>query len=152
FRVWIKDPVNSGIAQLIACYAVNYAFFRIFFSYDFMKYAPVYVASLDPHGLFNGWSELWFYVTALSVDFLMLHFELWPLTKSKTVMKQPILGAVWTSVALILAAALFELGVHILKMDVVTFLVTVPIPFIFGTIVVLNMLEGALFRDRKQPE
>ncbi len=152
FRTWIKDPVNSGIVQLIACYAVNYAFFRIFFSYDFMKDAPVYVASLDPHGLFNGWSALVFYVTALSIMFLMLHFELWPLTKSKAIMKQPVLGIVWTAIVLVAAAVLFEFGIHILKMDAVVFLVTVPIPFIFGTIIVLNMLEGVLFKNRKQPE
>src|SRR3954453_15053529 len=36
-------------------------------------------------------------------------------------------------------------------MDVVQFLVRVPIPFIFGTIIVLNMLEGSLFAKRKQP-
>jgi hypothetical protein len=30
-------------------------------------------------------------------------------------------------------------------------MVNVPIPFIFGTIVTLNMLEGSLFRKRKQP-
>jgi len=152
FHAWFKDPVTAGIAQLIACYAINYALFRVFFNYDFLKGAPVYVASLDPHGLFNGWSALVFYVTALAIMFLMLHFDLWPLTKSKTVMKQPLLGLVWTAVALILATGLFEFGVQILKMDVVTFLVTVPIPFIFGTIIVLNMLESSLFRGRTQPQ
>jgi hypothetical protein len=31
------------------------------------------------------------------------------------------------------------------------FLVQVPIPFIFGTIIVLNMLQGSLFRKLEQP-
>ena len=36
-------------------------------------------------------------------------------------------------------------------MDVVAFMVEVPIPFIFGTIVVLNMLQGSLFAKLTQP-
>jgi len=36
-------------------------------------------------------------------------------------------------------------------MDQVVFLVTVPIPFIFGTIFVLNMLQGSLFAKFTQP-
>ena len=45
-----------------------------------------------------------FYVTALAGMFLMLHFDLWPLTKSPAVMKQPVLGVVWMLVALAGAA------------------------------------------------
>jgi hypothetical protein len=151
FRALIRNPVLSGIVQLFACYALNYALFRIFFDYGFMKDAPVYVASLDPHGLFNAWSSLTYYVTALAVMFLMLHLDLWPLTKAPALMKQPVLGVVWTVIVLALGAALFFAGINILGMDVVQFLVTVPIPFIFGTIIVLNMLQGSLFKDRKQP-
>jgi len=33
----------------------------------------------------------------------------------------------------------------------VKFLVSVPIPFIFGTIITLNMLQGSLFKSRRQP-
>jgi hypothetical protein len=116
-----------------------------------MKEAPVYVASLDPHGLFNAWSALVYIVTALSVMFLMLHFELWPLTVRPALMKQPILGLVWTAIALIVAAGVFCIGINVYGMDTVQFMVTVPIPFIFGTIVTLNMLEGSLFKNRKQP-
>src|SRR6187399_347846 len=151
FRLLIRNPVTSGIVQLVASYVLTYGLFRIFFNYDFMRDAPVYLASLDPHGLFNAWSALVVIVTALSVMFLMLHFDLWPLTRWPILMKQPVLGLVWTAVALIVAAAAFCIGINVLGMDTVQFLVTVPIPFIFGTIVMLNMLEGSLFAKRKQP-
>jgi len=151
FRTLIRSAVASGIVQLAACYALTYGLFRILFNFEFMKDAPVYVAALDPHGLFNAWSALVFLVTALSMMFLMLHLDLWPLNKSKALMKQPVLGLVWTVLALMLAAAAYAIGMFTLKMDVVTFLVSVPIPFIFGTIVTLNMLQGVLFKDRKQP-
>jgi quinol-cytochrome oxidoreductase complex cytochrome b subunit len=83
--------------------------------------------------------------------FLTLHFDLWPLTKSPSLMRQPILGIVWTAIVLALGALLYLFGTRILQMDVVQFLVRVPIPFIFGTIVVLNMLQNSLFGKLAQP-
>jgi hypothetical protein len=116
-----------------------------------MKEAPVYVASLDPQGLFPAWNVLVFYVTCLSMMFLMLHFDLWPLTRSPGVMKQPVLGLVWTISVLGLGSLLYLAGTQLLQMDAVGFLVRVPIPFIFGTIVVLNMLQNSLFGKLSQP-
>ncbi len=115
FRSLIRNPVASGIMQLVASYGVTYGLFRVFFNYDFMKEAPVYVASLDPHGLFNAWSALVYIVTALSIMFLMLHFELWPLTLRPAFMKQPVLGLVWTAIALIAAAGVFCIGINVIR-------------------------------------
>ena len=131
--------------MLVACYLVNYALFRIFFDYGFMQGAPVYVAAQDPHGLFPAWNALVFYLSCLSAMFLMLNFDLWPLTTFPGVMRQPVLGAVWTVVAIVLGGLAFYVGVIAMGMDVVAFMVRVPVPFIFGSIVVLNMLQGSLF-------
>ena len=151
FTTLIKNPVAAGLAMVVACYVVNYILFRLFFDYGFMKGAPVYVPALDPHGLFNAWNALVFYVTAIAVMFLNLNFDLWPLTKAPSLMKQPVLGLVWTAIILVLGEVVFYLGVNVAKMDVVAFMVEVPIPFIFGTIVVLNMLQGSLFAKLTQP-
>src|SRR5262249_23879810 len=91
------------------------------------------------------------YVTAIGIMFFMLHFDLWPLTQFPGIMKQPVLGIVWTLIAAILGSAAYWLWVKIIGMDVVAFLVAVPISFIFGTIIVLNMLQGSLFPSFKQP-
>ncbi len=147
----IKNPIGAGLAMLSACYIINYALFRLLFNYDFMKGAPVYVASLDPHGLFNAWSVLVFYITAIAVMFLSLNFDLWPFTTSPALMKQPVLGIVWTIVALALGGVAFYIGVYVIRMDVVSFMVRVPIPFVFGTIIVLNMMHGSLFGRLAQP-
>ena len=64
--------------------------------------------------------------------------------KFPAIMRQPVLGIVWTLVSAALGWVFFYLGTAVAKMDVVVFLVTVPIPFIFGTIIVLNMLQGAI--------
>jgi hypothetical protein len=146
-----KNPLVGGLTVLIAAYAITLGLFKIFFNYEFMQGAPVYVASLDPHGMFNGWSAMVFFVTFLVGLFGLLHFDLWPLTSSPSIMKQPTLGIVWTLLALAVAAILFGIGVNGLGMDPAIFMVKVPVPFIFGTIVTLNMLQGSLFAKMKQP-
>lgn len=151
FTALIKNPFGAGLALWASCYVVNYILFRIFFNYDFLKGAPVYVPAQDPQGLYNGWACVVLYVTAVAVMFLMLCFDLWPLTKSPALMKQPLLGIVWTIVCLTISGAAIYVGVGVLKVDQVAFLVSVPIPIIFGTIFVLNMLQGSLFVKFTQP-
>jgi len=151
FSAVIRKPVAAGLATLAISYAVNFLLFRLLFSYEFMRGAPVYVASLDPQGMFPAWNVLVFYVTSLSMMFLVLHFDLWPLTKAPALMRQPVLGLVWTAIVLTLGALVYLVGTRVLQMDVVRFLVRVPIPFIFGTIVVLNMLQNSVFSRHSQP-
>ncbi len=85
--------------------SLTIALFRLLFSYGFMQGAPVYVPALDPHGLFNAWNVLVFYVTAIAVMFLSLNFDLWPFTKSPALMKQPVLGIVWTIAILVVGGS-----------------------------------------------
>jgi len=151
FTAWFKNTLAAGLALLVACYAINYLLFRIFFSYEFMQGAPVYVPSLDPHGMFNAWYALVFYMAVIGVMFLMLHFDLWPLTKSPAIMKQPVLGLVWTLITLVAGGIAFYIGVYALGMDVVAFLIKVPVAFIFGTIIMLNMLQASVFQKFQQP-
>ena len=61
------------------------------------------------------------------------------------------LGLVWTVIVLVLGAIVFTVGTRVLGMDPPVFLTTVSIPFIFGSIVVLNMLGGSLFARLSQP-
>ena len=151
FKRVIKNEVAAGLTLLAACYVVNYLFFRVFFDYAFMQGAPVYVASLDPHGLFNALNILVFEVSFLIGLFTMASFDLWPLTNFPVVMRQPWLGIIWTAIALAIGGLAFWIAVGFLKMDVMAFLVTTPVPFIFGSIVVLNMLQNSLFGKLKQP-
>jgi hypothetical protein len=122
----------------------------VFFNYDFMQGAPVYLASA-PHGMYNAIMALVFHVTALAVMFLVLCFDLWPLTASPGVMKQPILGLVWSAIALGGAALAMWIGVGVFGMDPMAFLTGVTAPFIFGSIIVLNMLQNSLFATMTQP-
>jgi len=151
FSVLFKNPVASGLSMLVASFLITYAIFQFCYDFGFMRGAPVYVPALDPHGIFNAWSVTVWYVTVIGVMFLMLHFDLWPLTLFPSVMKQPVLGLVWTLIAAVFGTAAYWLGVTVIGMDVVAFLVAGPISFIFGTIIILNMLQGSLFPSFKQP-
>lgn len=143
---------NGGVAALLALaasYVITYVVFRTFFNYDFLQGAPVYLASA-PSGLHNGVTALVFYVTALAGMFLVLHFDLWPFTAAAPLMRQPLLGLLWLVVALASGALVMSVTGGMDK-DPMWVLTRVTAPFIFGTIIVLNMLENSLFRTLRQP-
>jgi hypothetical protein len=150
FTKMTPNPIASGLAVLVAAYVVTYVVFRIFFNYDFMQGAPVYLESA-PNGMFNGVSALVFYVTALAVMFLVLCFDLWPMTLFPAVMTQPVLGIVWTLIALVGAGLATSIGINVAGADPMAFLTEVTVPFIFGSIIVLNMLQNTLFGRMAQP-
>jgi hypothetical protein len=150
FNTMTSSSMVSGLAVLVASYVVTYIVFLIFFNYDFLQGAPVYLRSA-PSGMFNGVSALVFYVTALAVMFLVLCFDLWPLTNFPGVMKQPVLGLVWTLIALGGAALAIAIGINATGADPMAFLTEVTVPFIFGSIIVLNMFQNTLFGRMAQP-
>lgn len=151
FTRMVRSETGSGLALLAACYGVSYLLFQTFFDFGFLHGAPVYVAALDPGGMFNANSALVFAVTATSILFLLLHFDLWPLTSVPALRQQPWLGMAWMALALAVGGLAMHLGVVVMRMEPLLFMVRVPIPFIFGTIVVLNMLQNSLFTGRGQP-
>src|SRR5688572_8465833 len=81
FSLLTKNRGAVALLALVASYALTYGILRLFFNYDFLQGAPVYLASA-PSGMYNGVMALVFYVTALAGMFLMLHFDLWPFTKA----------------------------------------------------------------------
>jgi hypothetical protein len=150
---FVRLSRNMGIAGsmlLVISYLLTFVLFRLLFNYDFLQGAPVYLQSA-PHGTFNAVTALVFYVTALAGMFLMLHFDLWPLSGSPAVMKQPALGIVWTLIALAVGAVVMWITTARLALDPMYVLTRITAPFIFGTIVVLNMLQGSLFARLRQP-
>jgi hypothetical protein len=150
FTKMTSNPLVSGLLALVASYVITYIVFVVFFDYGFLQGAPVYLQSA-PQGMFNAVSALVFYVTALAVMFLVLCFDLWPLTLVPAVMTQPVLGLVWTVIALAGAAIAISIGVNSGGADPMAFLTEVTAPFIFGSIIVLNMLQNSFFARMTQP-
>ena len=149
--VLIRNRVTAGLCLLMGIYLVNAVLFRVFFTYDFLRGAAFYRANLDPHGAFNGWDATVFAVTCLSVMFLLAHLDLWPLSHFPRLMRQPALGLVWTAIALVIGGGLFFLGTSGLGIEAPVFLVRVPIPFIFGSVVLLTPLGGSATSRLKGP-
>lgn len=136
---------------LVAGYAVALALFFLLTNFAFLEGAPIYRADLDPQGPFDVWAVIVSAVTALAVMFLTLHLDLWPFTKVPALMKQPVLGIVWTVVCVVLGIAIYLLGTRGFGMTPPAFLVAAPIPFIFGSVIMLNMLQGSVFGSLRKP-
>jgi hypothetical protein len=149
--ILIRNRLGAAAALLVACYLVNCLIFVTFFNYGFFRSSPSYRLDLDPHGLLDGWSATTLAVTCVGVMFLTLHFEIWPLTRAPALMKQPMLGLVWTTAILVIGACIFGVGTTSLRTAPADFLVKAPVPFIFGSIIVLNMTHGATFAGFRQP-
>jgi hypothetical protein len=143
----LKNRVAALGALLLACYAIAYVLFRLLFNFSFLQSAPIYVAGLDPGGAFNAWYALIFLITCITGLFLVRSFDFWLFSGTT----QPVRGLIWTVVCLVWGTALFSTAVGVLDADVVAFLVWVPIPFLFGSIIVHNVLHGALFERFSQP-
>jgi hypothetical protein len=147
----ILGPLVGGVGLFIGYYVVAQVVFRTFVNYASLRGSPLYHVELDPKGLFDAWSVIGFCVTAAAIMFLMLHFDLWPLTRRPALTRQPILGLVWTAIALVLGGIVYMVCTRVLGMTPPVLLTTVSIPFIFGSIVMLNMLGGSLFAGLSQP-
>ncbi|MCF6263820.1 MAG: hypothetical protein L3J24_09575 [Xanthomonadales bacterium] len=147
----IKSPVLAGLVILVVAHVISFALFQLFYSYEFLAETPIYVARLDPRGLFNAWEATVFYVSFITMMFVILHLDLWPLTKAPALMKQPMLGLVFTIVTLCLSVIIYYLALSVFKLNVVTFMATVLIPFVFGSVIILNMLQDSLFSKFTQP-
>ncbi|MGA8046065.1 MAG: hypothetical protein WCA30_07335 [Dermatophilaceae bacterium] len=147
----IKNTVLGGVLLLVTAYLVNAAIFQIFFDFGFAEGAPFYQATLDPGGLFNAWDVVVVMVTALAVMFLFICFDVWPITSVAALRAQPVLGAVWTAASFAIGLLVFWVGTSVAGMAAPTFMVAVPIPFLFGAIVVMQMLGGSVFGTVEGP-
>ena len=147
----IKSPLLGGAALLVATYAIAVLVFETLMNFRVFQGAPFYSPELDPQGAFDAWTVLVTIVTAMAAAFLMLHFDLWPITLRPRLLSQPTLGLLWTVTILVLAGIVVAFCLNGLGMPAPEYLTTVPVPFLFGSIVTLNILEGAHLGSLKQP-
>ena len=147
----VKQPFAAGIIALILNYVIAFSLFRLCYDFSFMAEAPVYVAAQDPKGLFNAWNTQVFGIATIAALLLMVSFELWPLTRNPNLMRQPTLGLLLSLICVLIGGGVYFLLVNVIQMDVADFMIRCAITFIFGAIIVLNMLQGALFADKPQP-
>jgi hypothetical protein len=100
-----------------------------------------------PSGAFNAWYVLTFLVTAISGMFLPPAFGFLGLDR----LNQPVHGLAWTVLCLVWTAVLFRIGVGAIGADPVNFLVWVPVPLLFGGLIILVVFKDSLLGGLPRP-
>ena len=136
---------------LVATYLIDAVVYRLLVNYDFLRGTPAYVESLDPHGPFGVWAVLVFIVTCMAAGLLLLQLGLWPLSRWSRIGSQPVGGLVVSVVMMAISALVLWVGLHVLGLAEPVLLTSVTVPFLFGSIVVLIMLEGSAYPRLRQP-
>ena len=86
--VWGTWPVSAitksqfviGLSVLLVTYIVGYLLFYLLFNFAFLTGAPVYVEALDPKGMFDANVVLAYSVTTVTMVFVLIMFDFWPIT------------------------------------------------------------------------
>jgi hypothetical protein len=148
-------PAFVGFGTLIVSYAVAWILFKTLFDFGFAKGAPFYSAALDPAGVFNAWVVLSWFLTALAVILAFVELDFWPFSsiaaKSPGLAKQPLWGIAVSIAVIIIASIVQSIFVRGLAMDVVSYMVKVPICIIFGQFIMLLLMQTAPVQAVRQP-
>lgn len=154
-KVLFKHPAAMGLANLALTYLVAWVVFRLSFDFGGMAGAPFYNAAIDPHGAFPAWNALAFTVTSAVTVMLLVGFDFWPLTvlaaRLPWLGKQPIFGLATGALVLAISALSWQVFVVWLGLDVVAYLVRVPVSVGFGVFIMLIMFQTAPFQSLRQP-
>ena len=144
-------PVLSAAALLVGIYALTLAIFCVFFDFGFLKGAPVYVSALDPQGLLSAWTPLVFAVTSVAVLLLFVQLDFWPVTILSGGARQAIFG-LWAFAIIVPIAAIIQYVVTMaLDIDGIAFLLHGPIAYIFGFLIVGQLMQNKSFVQKVQP-
>ena len=157
--VWGLWPVSAltksqfviGLSVLLVTYLIGYLLFYLLFDFAFLKGAPVYFAQLDPMGAFDANSVLSFSVTTVTVVFVLILFDFWPITAVPAFRTQPAMGIANTIFIFVVTGIVWGGGVYGLGFNPVKFQAYGSIGLLFGCLVPAVMFEGKLFEGAKQP-
>jgi hypothetical protein len=144
FRL-IRNRVVATVALLLTVYVVALVLYYGLFDYSFLP--PQARIPGTPTGLFDAWHALVFLVTAISGMFLPPAFGFLGLER----LGHPVRGVAATAVCLAWATVLFGIGVGALGIDPVELLIWVPVPLLFGGLIVLPVLRDSLIGDGPRP-
>lgn len=160
FRSWPFTALTKikgliGFGTLVLAYVVTWVLYRVFFDFAFLKGTPVYLARLNPRGLFTAWQSAAFIIATAAVLLLFVLFDFWPLTvliqRRPAMGREPVFGLLAGALVLLVTLAVWGIPVGLAGMDPVVFLVRVPVALIFGVFIVLTLFQGAGFSRLKQP-
>lgn len=152
-KILTKDPFLCGVLTLLFAYLLAYVLWTIFFDYSILSKIghAHYYAEVDPGGMFDMWVAMTFFVTTAGVIIVHVLFDFWPIEKLSFGSHQPVRGVIATLYILALSWLIRTLFVDGLGMEQVEYMIRVPVCMIFGTFLVNNMMQHALFANLVQP-
>lgn len=150
-----KHPAIIGGGAIAMTYLLTWLIFRSGFDFGAMHGAPFYRAELDPHGVFPAFVAASFACTAVMVIMGLVLFDFWPFSSlaraNPSLAGQPLWGIVTTLVALALSWTIWKFCVAVLGMDVVDYMVRVPVSALFGEFIIVVMMQLSPFQSIRQP-
>jgi hypothetical protein len=146
-----KHPLSLGAAILTLCFLLAYAVFHFVMNFEFLSQAPFYQAHMDGQGPFMAFDVLTTMVSSVAMIMAFIMLDFWPVSLMPGAQNKA--GQILWSVVWIVALAigLRYIFVGILQMDQVVYMAAVPIPFIFGAFIMLNLFEASLFAEIPAP-
>jgi hypothetical protein len=146
-----KHPLALGIGILTLCFALAYLVYFFAMNFGFLSQAPFYQAHMDGQGPFMAFDVLTTLVSSVAMIMAFIMLDFWPVSLMPG--SQAKVGQILWSILWIigLAVALRYLCVAMLGMDQVVYMTAVPIPFIFGAFIMLNLFEASLFASLPAP-
>lgn len=141
----LRHRLLGGVALLVTVYVLDVLVSRLM-SFGFAAGEPFYRPELDPHGPVDAWTVVAVAVSALATMFYFLHFGGSPYRPRGT----PASGLAFAATCLVIAVVAERLGTAG-GMPTPTYLVTVPIPLLSGSIVVLTVFRGGLTERIRAP-
>ncbi len=160
FQAWpftrlTQSTLLQGVLMLLTTYALAMAVDMFLFDFGFLRDAPFYNASLDPHGLFMAWQPVTALVGGVAGILVLILWDFWPmeqLAQRLPVLKQqPWRGLVCSAQVALLVAAAWYGFVGLAQWDLVVFMVRVCVAAIFGIFIVLILFRNLPFLTLPQP-
>jgi hypothetical protein len=148
FEGWPFARISNGIVATVALLLTVYLIALIIYyaSFNFAFLPAAAQTSRTPTGLFDAWHVLTFLVTAISGMFLPPAFGFLGFER----VRQPLRGSAWTALCLVWSTLLFGIGVYVIGVGPVDFLVWVPVPLLFGGLIILVVFRDSLFGGQPQ--
>lgn len=144
FKMVFKNQFLLASLILVTAFIMTLILFFFVINFDFISATSFYLPQLNGRGPVMAFDLLTFAVTtvALIMAFIVVDFK--PITKLPGADKMP-LFILWSGVVVILLSSLVKFTfVTILGFDQIVYMVMIPISFIFGAFILLNLYEKSL--------
>lgn len=144
FIIFFKNMFLVALMMLVSAFVITYILFFFVINFEFIANAPIYLSQLDGGGPVMAFDLLTFAITTVASIMVLIVIDFKPIAKLPYTDKTAIF-IMWSVVAVLLLSTFVKtLFVVFLGFDQIIYMVMVPISFIFGAFILLNLYEKSL--------